>query len=51
MLNIKNENMYIKILFSIFIFVLVVLAVLGRNVFDYVYIGIIFIFIIEKIRK
>ena len=37
MLNIKNEDRYIKVLCSLFLFVLVVLAVLGKNFIDYVY--------------
>lgn len=51
MLKIKNEDIYIRILFSIFMFVLVVLAILGKNIFDYVYIVFIFTFIIESFRK
>lgn len=51
MLKIKDEDMYIKILFSIFMFVLVILAIFGKNIVDYVYILFIFTFIIDKIRK
>lgn len=51
MLKIKDEDIYIKILFSIFMFVLVVLGILGKNIIDYVYIIFIFTFIIESFKK
>lgn len=51
MLKIKNEEEYIKILFSMFMFVFVVLAILGKNILDYIYIGVIFTFIIESFIK
>ena len=51
MLNIKNEERYIKVLCGLFLFVLVVLAVLGKNIIDYVYIIIIFTLVIESFKK
>ena len=51
----KTSDIYMKILSSIFILLLVVLAVLNKNKIDYIYLGLVFILIfkfsIERIRK
>lgn len=51
----KTRNIYIEVLSSIFILLIVVLALLNRNKIDYIYLGFIFILIfkniIERFRK
>ena len=51
----KTRDIYIEVLSSIFILLIVVLALLNRNKIDYIYLGFIFILIfkniIERFRK
>ena len=51
----KTRDIYIEVLSSIFILLLVVLALFNKNSIDYTYLGFIFIFIlkfcIERFRK
>ena len=51
----KTRNIYIEVLSSIFVSLLVVLALFNKNRIDYIYLGFIFILIfkniIERFRK
>ncbi len=55
MLKTKNQGVVFKILFCIFVAIMVVLVLISREVIDLIYLGLVFIlvfkFLIENLKK